>query len=56
MQRTELYSANCGSVGDRRTARLAKTSHSGPVSTRDLPGQARYRREDAPSLQPPDER
>lgn len=31
-------------------------SHSGPVSTRDLPGQARYRREDAPPFEPPDER
>jgi hypothetical protein len=28
-------------------------SHSGPVSTRDLPGQARYRREDAPPFEPP---
>jgi len=27
-------------------------SHSGPVSTRDLPGQARYRREDAPPFEP----
>ena len=26
-------------------------SHSGPISTRDLPGQARYRREDAPPYQ-----
>jgi hypothetical protein len=30
-------------------------SHSGPISTRDLPGQARYRREDAPPSQPPGE-
>jgi hypothetical protein len=28
MQQTELYSTNCGSVGDRRTARLAKTTGS----------------------------
>lgn len=27
-------------------------SHAGPVSTRDLPGQARYRREDAPPFEP----
>lgn len=27
-------------------------SHSGPVSTHDLPGQAHYRREDAPPFQP----
>jgi hypothetical protein len=26
-------------------------SHSGPISTRDLPGQARYRREDAPPFE-----
>ena len=31
-------------------------SRSGPVSTRDLPGQVRYRREDAPPFEPPDER
>lgn len=29
-------------------------SHSGPVSTRDLPGAARYRREDAPPLTGPE--
>jgi hypothetical protein len=28
-------------------------SHSGPVSTHDLPGLARYRREDAPPFEPP---
>lgn len=31
-------------------------SHSGPISTRDLPGQALYRREDAPPFQPPSAR
>jgi hypothetical protein len=31
-------------------------SHAGPVSTRDLPGQARYRREDAPPFEAPDQR
>ncbi|MGH2951150.1 MAG: hypothetical protein ACRDKX_03805 [Solirubrobacterales bacterium] len=30
-------------------------SHSGPVSTRDLPGTRRYRREDAPPFRTPDE-